>query len=659
MHILNCDVETYSSVDLKKSGMYAYTQSPDFEVLMFAYSYDGGMVNCIDIAQGEKIPPDIIRHFFEGDTQIHAFNAAFEWCCLSKYFGQTLDIRRFRCTMFKSLYCGFTTALGTAAVAIGLPIEKQKMGMGVALIRTFCVPVKPVASNNMRTRNRPMHDMAKWNLFKDYCKQDVITEMALAKKLENFHIPPVEQFWWEIDQMINFGGIRVDRELIENALAISDESTNALMEEAIGITKLVNPKSVKQLSAWLSVELDEEIEGLTKDAVKKMLGEATPDSAVERVLQIRLELAKTSVKKYQAMANCLCADGRVRGLVQYYGANRTGRWAGRLVQIQNLPKNYISTLGLARELVKNRKGNMLGLVYGNVPDTLSQLIRTAFIPSEGKRLIVCDFSAIEARVLAWLAGEQWVMDVFAGDGKIYEATASQMFHVHIETIIKGHEDYKYRNYGKLATLSCGYQGSVGALIAMKALEAGIPEDELQGIVDRWRAANSKIVGFWYALQYAIVECISTGRSQRVGYIGIKKVADLQNKLCFLQLELPSGRCLFYSNPHIGVNKWGGDSIGFYGMDQTSKKWTKQESYGGKICENICQAVARDCLAIAIERLWLAGYKIVGHVHDEVLIEGNEGDLTDVSRIMGAAITWAPGLILRAEGFEGEYYKKDG
>lgn len=508
MRHLSIDIETKSSVDIGKAGLYKYAQSSDFEVLLLAYRLDGSPVEIVDLAQGEEMPEWMRNALRSPDVAKHAYNAAFEWFCLNRAGFET-PLEQWQCTMAHGLYCGYAAGLDATGRAIGLPQDKRKLTAGKALIRYFCVPCRPTKANGNRIWNLPRHAPEKWSLFKDYCKQDVVTESEILKRLSLFPMPEEEERLWQMDIRMNAFGVRVDGELIQGALAIDSESTGRLEEEARSLTGLGNPNSAAQLLPWLRAN-GLELENLQKATVAEALGREGLPEKVRRVLEIRQQLGKTSIKKYVAMEAAMGMDGRVRGLTQYYGANRTGRWAGRLVQMQNLPRNYLKTLDGARGLV--RRGNYAGIrmIYGNVPDTLSQLIRTAFIPSEGNKFVVADFSAIEARVIAWLAGEQWVNEVFATHGKIYEATASQMFHVPIERIVKGNPEYALRQKGKVATLALGYQGGSNALIAMGALNMGLSEEELPDIVQRWRNANPRIRDLWYAVEEAAL--VEIGRA---------------------------------------------------------------------------------------------------------------------------------------------------
>ena len=590
----------------------------------------------------------------------HAYNAAFEWGCLSKFMGRQLPPEQWRCTMFHGLYAGYPAGLDATGRALGLPEDKRKLSTGKALIRYFCVPCTPTKSNGGRRRNLPNHDPARWELFKEYNAQDVTTEMEIERRLSLITVPDWLQRQWETDLLINARGVAVDMEMVNGALEIGATVRERLTQEAVRISGLSNPNSVQQLSAWLEQETGEEVTDLRKDTVAKMIAQAPDNPEVQRMLEIRQELGKTSTKKYDAIEQAVCPDGRVRGLLQFYGANRTGRWAGRLVQVQNLPRTYTQPLELARNLVKLRKLDNLRLVYGSVPDTLSQLIRTAFVASDGNVLFDADFSAIEARVISWLAGEQWRLDVFKTHGKIYEASASQMFGVPIERIKKGNPEYALRQKGKVAELALGYQGGAGALINMGALDMGIPEDDLPDIVQRWRDTNKRICDLWYKMNSAAVEAISTGSSVGVGRLLVSCEYDAAHEVEYLTVLLPSGRKLYYNSPQIGENKWGGPSISYMGMDQTTKKWKRIETYGGKLVENCVQAVARDCLAQAIENLEKEGLPVVFHIHDEVVIDcrADTATLDDVVNIMSRPIPWAPGLPLNADGWVGGFFKKD-
>jgi DNA polymerase len=663
MHTLNIDLETYSSVDIKKSGAWKYIESPDFEILLFSYSLDRGEPVCVDMAQGETLPLWLIEALTNPDYIKKAYNAPFEWGCLSKYIGRQLPPEQWRCTMFKGLYSGYTAGLDATGRALGLPEDKRKLNTGKALIRYFCVPCKPTKTNGGRTRNLPHHDPDKWKLFKEYNIGDVVTEMEIDKRLSHIIVPDFVQKEWETDLLINARGVAVDMDMVYGALDIGAKVKQDLTAEAMRISGLSNPNSIPQLSAWLESETEEEVQSLTKDTVSKMLSREDNSPEVQRMLEIRQELGKTSTKKYDAIRTCVCEDGRVRGLLQFYGANRTGRWAGRLVQVQNLPRTYTQPLELARDLVKGKKADALRVIYGSVPDTLSQLIRTAFIAPEGKVLIDADFSAIEARVISWLAGEEWRLEVFRTHGKIYEASASQMFGVPFERIKKGNPEYALRQKGKVAELALGYQGSSGALIAMGALDMGIPEEDLPDIVTRWREANKCIRDLWYKMDAAAVQVITQGGSAQVNNVILSREIDYTQGTDYMTITLPSGRKLYYVEPRIGENRWGKPSIAYMGVNQSktgAKKWGPVETYGGKLVENVVQAIARDCLGLTIERLKEAGYKVIFHIHDEICIESSpeSASLEDVVKIMSDPIPWAPDLPLGADGWIDKFFKKD-
>lgn len=674
VHHLSIDIETYSGVDIKKSGLYRYARSPDFMVLLIAYSLDDGPVQVIDLASGGPgscVPLWFIHALKDPNTIKHAYNAAFEWYCLCRFFRWNPEregaafLPQWRCAMLHGLYCGLPGGLEAVGRTIGLPQEKQKLSTGKALIRYFCTPCAPTRNNGHRTRNQPYHDPEKWALFKEYNAQDVVTEMEIERRLAAFPVPEAVQAQWVTDQIINARGAAVDTGLVSGALALDGAVREQLRKEAVELTGLTNPNSVAQLSKWLEAETEEAITDLKKSTVSNLLSQDLPSETARRVLEIRQALGKTSNKKYHALDAAACSDGRVRGLLQFYGASRTGRWAGRIVQPQNLPRTYIDgqMLPLARELVKERRQDALELVYGSVPDTLSQLIRTAFVAKPGCMLVDADFSAIEARVIAWLAGEEWVLEVFRTHGKIYEAAAAQMFGVPMDRIRKGCPEYAYRQKGKVATLALGYQGGTGALIQMGALAMGIAEEELGDIVTRWRQANPAIVQFWYTLEAAAREAVEHGNRVELqnGRLVFAREWDPLNRLDFLTIRLPNGRQLFYASPHMCTNRFGRPAIGYWGVDQSSKKWTALETYGGKLAENITQAVARDCLAEALERLERAGYPVVFHIHDEVVTEvpgGSERDLERVIEIMSQVPDWAPGLPLGADGWVSPFFKKE-
>lgn len=659
-HHLSIDIETRSSIDIGKAGAYRYAQSPDFGILLFAYQYDNGPVEIIDLAQGERMPDWLVFGLQDPMVVKHAYNAAFEWYCLNRA-GYKTPIEQWRCTMAHGLYCGYTAGLEATGKAIGLPQDKKKMAVGKALIRYFCVPCKPTKTNGGRKWNLPQHDPGKWELFKEYCKQDVVTEREILCRLNMFPMPGQEEKLWQMDALMNAFGVRVDKGLIEGALYINDIITQELTGEAVRLTGLDNPNSQQQLLKWLQ-DNGTETENLRKDTVSGLLNGQPPET-VRRVLEIRQQLGKTSIKKYVAMDIQKGEGDRIRGLTQYYGGNRTGRYAGRLTQMQNLPRNYLKTLDYARNLVKARNHTGLKILYGNIPDTLSQLIRTAFIPSEGHKFVVADFSAIEARVIAWLAGEQWVNEVFATHGKIYEATAAQMFGVPVEKIVKGNPEYEYRAKGKVATLALGYQGGAAALIRMHALENGLTEEELPEIVKRWRAANPRIKDLWYKIENAALAVMQTAQPQGVNGLVFALEGDMIYGQCFFTVRLPSSRKLYYAKPFLQEKEtpYGEKKLAlhYYGVSQQSKKWGVTSTYGGKLTENIVQAIARDCLAETLLRIDARGLQVVFHVHDEVIIDAPmEVTVDEICSLMAEPIPWAPGLVLRGAGFENNYYMKD-
>lgn len=657
MRHLSIDIETRSSADIGKTGLYRYAQDKDFGILLFAYKLDEDPVKIVDLEMGEKIPDQILKCMSDPSVSKHAYNAAFEWYCLNRA-GYHTPLAQWKCTMIHGLYCGYTAGLDATGKAIGLPQDKQKLTTGKALIRYFCVPCKPTKSNGGRTWNLPRHAPEKWKLFKEYCVQDVVTESETLKRLSAFPVPETEERLWQMDVRMNAFGVRVDTGLITGALMIDGISTQELTDEAVEITGLSNPNSTGQLLQWLT-EQGVQMENLQKATVEETLTREALPKNVRRILEIRQQLGKTSVRKYTAMQTAKCEDDRIRGLTQFYGANRTGRWAGRLVQLQNLPRNYLKTLDYARNLVKAQNYEGVRLLYGNVPDTLSQLIRTAFIPSEGHKFVVADFSAIEARVIAWLAGEQWVNEVFATHGKIYEATASQMFHVPIERIVKGNPEYSLRQKGKVATLALGYQGGTSALIAMGALNMGLTEEELPDIVTRWRNANPRIRDLWYAVEETALAAMTTAEPQAMRGLIFRLEGDLLYGQSFLTVQLPSGRKLFYPKPFLQENRFGKMAIHYYTVGQQTRKWEVDSTYGGKMTENIVQAIARDCLAETLRRISHLGLQVVFHVHDEVIIDAPMDVTVDqICSLMAEPISWAPGLILKGAGFESSYYMKD-
>lgn len=657
MKHLSIDIETYSSVDISKSGAYKYARSPDFEILLFAYSIDFGEVTVIDLAQGQTIPPDIVAALQDPAVIKHAYNAAFEWFCLNQS-GYKTPINQWRCTMFHAMYLGYPAGLAATGHALGLPADVQKDRQGKALIRYFCLPCKPTKINGGRTRNLPHHDPAKWELFIEYNRQDVVAESAIYETLKSFPVPAREQKLWELDCLTNAIGVRVDMQLVNGVRSISRHHMDSLIAEAMQLTHLANPNSTAQLTAWLR-EQGVNVSDVQKATVSALLETQLPDN-VRRLLEIRQELGKSSVKKYDTMAEVADDRERMSGLMQVYGAGRTGRYAGRLVQPQNLPRNYLKTLDLARGWAHGGNAKALQLIYGDVMDTLSQLSRTAFIPSEGRKFVIADFSAIEARVIAWLAREQWVMDVFSTHGKIYEATASQMFGVPLEMIVKGRSEYALRQKGKVATLALGYQGGAGSLISMGALDMGLSEDELPDIVRRWRAANPRIVQLWYRVEREALAAMRDGQVHEIDHgVTIALKSDLSKGLNFLTIGLPSGRSLYYVDPYLKVGKFDKVQINF--MTLQEHKWTSDSTYGGKLVENIVQAIARDCLTETLLRLneRYPNSPVVMHIHDEVVMDA-EMDVTvdEICNLMAEPISWAPGLVLKAAGFESNYYMKD-
>ena len=673
LHHLSIDLETYSEVSIGKAGSYRYILDPSFEILLFAYSLDGMPVEVIDVASGQIIPL-WLKNALKNPLYIkHAYNAAFEWFALSKYLGW-LPPDQWRDTMLHALYCGYPASLDAAGKAMGLPEDKKKLTTGKALIRYFCVPCKPsnANANGNRTRNLPKHDPDKWKLFKEYNGQDVVTEMEIDHRLSAFPVPAFVQKQWETDLQMNARGVAADMELVRGALVIGAIVKSRLMTEARQLSGLDNPNSIRQLAQWLTdaTDSDAEITSVTKETVATMLKQPQPAN-VQRMLEIRQELGKTSTKKYDALETCIADDGRVRGLLQFYGANRTGRWAGRLVQVQNLPRTYTHPLPPARQLVKDRNIDGLRMMYGSINDTLSQLIRTAFVATPGNVLIDADFSAIEARVISWLAGQEWRLEVFRTHGKIYEASASQMFHVPIEKIKKGNPEYALRQRGKVAELALGYQGGVSA---MRRMDVGhnlddLSDDEVKGIVDRWRETNSMIRDLWNIVDSAAITVITNGGAQTIrsettdAIITLACELDVITGTRYMTILLPSGRKLYYPSPEIGVNRWGNPSVSYMGQNQTTKRWERVETYGGKLVENIVQAIARDCLAIAIENLEAQGLHVVFHIHDEVVIDtpawaDEDTMLETVTKIMTKPIPWAQALPLNADGWVDKFFKKD-
>ena len=642
MKSIEIDIESYSDVDLYKCGVYKYSSSPNFEILLFGYSVDGGDVKVADLACGEEIPAEILAALSDESVTKWAFNAMFERVCLSNYLGEWLEPESWKCSMVWSATLGLPLSLENVGTVLGL--EKQKLSEGKDLIRYFCVPCKPTKANGGRTRNLPEHDREKWERFKAYNLRDVEAEMQIQQRLFKFPVPDFvwEEYWQ--DQEINDRGIGVDMGMVTQAIAMDGRSKAELSGAMQELTELENPNSVQQMKQWLS-ENGVETDSLDKKAVAELL--KTAPEPLGEALALRQQLARSSVKKYQAMENAVCADSRAHGMFQFYGANRTGRYSGRIIQLQNLPQNHIPDLAQARELVKAGDFDALSMLYEDIPDTLSQLIRTAFVPQDGRKFIVADFSAIEARVIAWIAGERWRLKVFEGGGDIYCASASQMFHVPVEKHgVNGH----LRQKGKIAELALGYGGSVGALKSMGALEMGLAEEELQPLVSAWRDSNPSITEFWWAVDRAVKECIKKRASTETHGIRF----DYQSGMLFITLF--SGRRLAYVKPRIGENRFGGESVTYMGVGGT-KKWERLESYGPKFVENIVQAVRRDILCYAMRTL--KNCAIVAHVHDEVIIEADRRmSLPAVCEQMGRTPPWAKGLLLRADGYECDFYQKD-
>ena len=645
MKFVSIDIETFSGTDLAVSGVYRYTEDPDFQVLLFGYSVDGSEPRVVDLTAGEAVPKEIIAAMSDPSVIKWAFNAAFERVCLSQHLGVYLSPVGWKCSMVWAATLGLPLSLEGVGAVLGL--EKQKLQEGKDLIKYFCKPCVPTKANNFRIRNLPCHAPDKWESFKRYNLRDVEVEMAIKKRLAHF---PVSTDEWEnywLDQRINDTGIALDDTLVQNAICCNDSYKKFALQRAQEITGLENPNSPIQMKDWLAAQ-GVEMESLTKEDVAEKIKVTT--GQVREALSLRLELARASVKKYVAMSNVVGKDGRTRGLIQFYGANRTGRFAGRLIQVQNLPQNHLPDLAEARELVRSGNFDALDMLYDSPSNVLKQLIRTAFVPKTGCRFIVADFSAIEARVIAWLAGETWRQEVFSRNSDIYCASASAMFHVPVEKHgINGH----LRQKGKIAELALGYGGSVGALTNMGALNMGLTEDELPAIVQKWRAASPNIVRYWWDVDRAVKQCVITHGPQRAGNV----IFTYEKGILFIQL--PSGRRLAYVKPRIGINRFGGDSVTYEGIGE-QKKWTRLESYGPKFVENIVQATSRDLLVTAMRRLSHKGYKIVMHVHDEVVLEVPEGvsSVEEVCAIMAETPAWAAGLKLNADGYECKFYKKD-
>lgn len=651
MRTLAIDVETYCELNIKEVGAYRYCEHPSFEILLFAYAFDDEPVEIIDFMNDDNLPISVWEALDDKNILKTAFNANFERNSIRNGLCNVeVTPEQWECTMIQALTMGLPGSLDMVGKALHFEEDKQKMKEGKALIQYFCKPCKPTKTNGGRNRNLPEHEPEKWKLFKEYCKQDVEVEREIRKKLGRYKTIQDEKELWDLDQRINDRGINLDMDVILNAIKCDEQFKERLTNEASKLTGLKNPNSPTQLKAWLSERVGYEVKSLTKDSIPGLI-EAAEDDKVIRVLELRQLMAKTSIKKYQAMEVARCEDGRVRGLLQFYGANRTGRWAGRLVQVQNLPQNHLPDLEEARNCIKEGRFDDAEFLFDSIPDTLSQLIRTAFIPSEGNIFMVADFSAIEARVIAWYAGEKWRLDVFKNNGDIYCASASQMFKVPVEKHgVNGH----LRQKGKIAELALGYGGSVGAIKSMD--KAGsIPEEEIQPLVRDWRAASPNITKFWWDVDKAAKKAIAERTTVCMQY-GLKFIYDPG----VLFIQLPCGRRLSYIRPKIEEGKYGSNIITYEGMEQTSKQWTTLETYGPKLVENIVQATARDCLGITMKRVEDKGYPIVMHVHDEIIMDvpKDYGSLEEVNAIFGEPISWAPGLPLTADGYECSYYMKD-
>jgi DNA polymerase len=650
MTVLQIDLETYSSIDLKTCGVHRYVEAPDFEILLFAFAFDDDPVTVVDLTAFEEPPRDVMQALRSNAIKT-AFNAAFERTAIARHFGIDCDPAYWRCTAVHALALGLPGYL--EGVAEVLKLEAQKDAKGKALIKYFSVPCKPTKTNGQRTRNLPHHDPEKWQQYIEYNRQDVVVEREVRRKLERFPVPEKEWQLWALDQRINDRGVRLDPTLVNQAIACAEQYTERLTAEAKNVSGLDNPNSLTQLKTWLAERGLDTPDGLGKELIPALL-DVAPDDETRRMLELRQEMGKTSNSKYDAMARAICADDRVRGILQFLGANRTWRWAGRNVQMHNLPQNHIDDLALARETLRSGDFDMLEMLYGAPPFVLSQLVRTALIPSEGRRFRVADFSAIEARVIAWLADEHWVLDVFKGHGKIYEATASRMFGILFETIVKGHENYKYRPFGKVATLACGFGGGAAAMMKMDKNKE-IPEDQYDPLVRQWRNANPNIRKLWYRAEEAAIEAVRTKSTVKLAH-GVQ----YRYTSGILFADLPSGHSLAYPQPAIKPDsKFDKDGLTFYALDDRNK-WTPQRTWGGTLVENLVQAIARDCLAENLIRLDEAGYLIPLHVHDEVVLDVpiESGSVEHVTEIMSRPIEWAPGLPLKAAGFECDFYMKD-
>lgn len=662
---LHIDIETFSSVELKKSGVHRYVEAPDFQVMLFGFAFGGQTTQVIDLTAGEQIPDHVLQALDSPMFVKKAFNAAFEIICLRKHFSSDrrfrIDHKQWQCTMAHATYCGYPGNLSGAAKALGLAEDKQKMKIGSNLIKYFCAPCKPTKVNLGRTRNLPHHEPEKWKLFKEYCAKDVEVEMEIERVLSKFPMPQSEIDLWHIDFEINNRGVMLDEELVDSANIIIETIKTDLFQEAQRITGLENPLAHQQFKPWLATQ-GVNTESTAKDAVEELLKRDLPGSA-RRALEIFQTCSKTSLAKYETMKDRMCLDGRARGILQYYGAKRTGRWSGRAIQPQNLPRNYVEPIEVAKYYATKRNMQAIELLFGDTLDILSQLLRTAIVPKENHFFAISDFTAIEGVVLAYFAKEEWALEVFRTHGNIYEATASQMFGIPLERIKKGNPEYSYRSKGKVATLALGYQGSKGALINMGALNSGIPEEDLPEIVNLWREKNRRIVDFWGQVESAALYAFRTGQSTGVNGIIFSRETDPENELDFLTAQLPSGRKLFYVKPHIAMNHFDKEALHYYGVDDKTGNWRIDSTYGGKLTENIVQAIARDILAHAIKNLERRKIDICIHIHDEVVAEvSNRHDrdfvVNELNKIMSLPIPWAPDIPLKAAGFATDFYMKD-
>lgn len=646
--VLHIDLETYSDIDIGKCGAYRYADSPNFEILLLAYAYDDEPVTVIDVAQREGWPTQVLDDILSSDITKVAHNAAFERICLSKFLNTHLDPKAWHCTMVHALSLGFPASLADVGKALNLGEDKQKMAVGKRLITYFCKPCKPTQANGQRTRNYPHHDPEKWDLFKEYNRQDVVTEQAIYDKLMKFPLPESERILYCLDQSINDYGIGVDTDLMDNVIGYSKEYEATLRKECEELTGGINIHSIVQLKQWLTEQEGRQIDSLTKDDVDQLLKlDLKPSS--RRILELRQETGKTSVKKYEAFERSICSDGRIHGAFQFYGAGRTGRWAGRLIQPQNFPRNAFEDIALARQMVKSEQWDEIEMLYGSMNDVFSTLIRTLIVPPEGMTFAIADYSAIEARVVAWMADEKWRQDVFADGGDIYCMSATQMFGVPVE---KHGQNSHLRKKGKVAELACGYGGGVGALRKMGGEQMGLTEKEMDDIVKKWRRSSPHVVELWRELGDAAIEAIDTRLRVKCRHgVSFKYAKGI------LFMTLPSGRSLAYVQP-----RFDGRELTYMGMNQTTRKWERTKTWGGKLTENLIQAIARDCLAVSMTKIQQSGYHIVMHVHDEVIVEvpskDAEGHLKRIEELMGEPIDWAPGLILTADGFTSEYYRKD-